>query len=414
MSRVLGIVGKCNVVESLIVGLYAQIYAGSDGTGIACLRDGKMYVHKGQGPASSVFPVYNQKMASCCAIGHNACALSEIQPFRLLDKNIAIVMDAPAKIVEKVRRFLRESKSELAGVEKALQVISEPFALLVLSKGKIIAARNSGIKPLSFGRARINGDTVFYVSSQSGVLHDGHFIKTVTPGEIVVLSHDRYEGIVVLDHASDTRCIQETLYLQRPGNICGGREVGQVRCSIGEHLGNKFLEDHSEAKGNDDWFAFGILDGGRQLAMGISRTGIRTDPSAFVRNIYSIPPKMRSIAVKCGLGENFALTPLSYVKGKKVIIADDLIRSGDKMADIARKCRKMGAIEVHGLVGVTGKSTCPHGNASYVRQEMIGSSHDQAAIAKSLGLESFTSLSLPELLLAINTPRINYCQMCLQ
>ena len=148
--------------------------------------------------------------------------------------------------------------------------------------------------------------------------------------------------------------------------------------------------------------------------MGLERTGIRTDPSAFVRNIYSVPPEMREIAVKCGLGANFALTPLPYVKGKKTVITDDLIRSGEKMADIAQKCRKMGAIEVHGLAGTIGRSTCPYGNASFIGQEMIGSGLEDKDIARSLGLDSFTSLTIPELLMAVNTPRINYCYICLE
>jgi len=420
VCRVLGIIGNDDIVGILALGLYAQIYAGDHSAGIAAVTDGGILVEKALGKAIDVFPGHPD-MQSKVAIGHNGCTTSELQPINLSvnGKMLALAVDATKEVTSAIATILNESRDVIAGVSEAIREITEPFALIVLSADHgLIAARNSGIKPLTIGKIEVDGLSGFYVASQSGVLLEGSFLDTIRPGSLRVINQEGFEEIVVLDRADPRHCINELLFKQRPGNRSGRREINEIRFDIGKILGARFaqyLESQPIHKPViREYKGIAIPQGGIQFTIGFGQTsGIEVDPAGSVRAIYSVSTQMRESAKKLGLSDNFALSPLPNVAGRRIVLIDDQMRSGDKIAHMAEKCFAMGAKEVLAAVGSTGKSSCPYGDSAYHSEDLIDRRLSLSEISRTLGVSAIITLPLEELIQAIGTPERIYCLDCL-
>jgi glutamine phosphoribosylpyrophosphate amidotransferase len=414
------VVANGDVLSYVMYGLFMQIYAGENSTGIASLNDnggGGIVVKKSLGKAIDVFPQYDPELKSQTIIGHNGCAISEVQPLALTKngQKLAFVTDASQETTAKIKQRIRSTSNILNAVKNILLSIKDPFSLIILSpEHGLIAARNSGIKPLTIGRIELDGLEGFYLASQSGVMIEGTFLEAVEPGNMIIVNASSYQDIAVAPSPDRSHCINEVNYRQRPGNICGHREVSQIRIDIGRRLGEVFRKTIRFRKPKL-YRAIPVLEGGRSFALGFGQTsGIPTDIAGSVRNFYSVPPHMRRIALQVGLPENFALDPLPNVKGLKIVLIDDQIRSGRKIAHMARKCRRYGAKDVLAVVGSIGRTPCPYGDAAYKDKRLIGRRMSKSKIAAEIGVSKLISLELEELIEAIGTPERLYCAECLR
>ncbi len=418
MCRVLGVIGNDNVNNLVALGLYMQIYAGEHSTGIASLTDDGVYVERALGKAVEVFPIF-PTFKGKAAIGHNGCATSELQPIDISGsgRRLALAVDATKEATLTIVSLLKESSDVLAGIKRAMREVGEPFALVVLSdEHGLIAARNSGIKPLTIGKIEVDGLSGFYVASQSGVLIDGAFLETVAPGSIRLISQAGFEEIVVMDRADPRHCVNEALFKQRPGNLCGKREINEIRLDIGRQLGKKFTQ-HLAASGASpliEYKGIAIPEGGRQFALGFGQTsGIEVDPAGSVKSLYAVSSKMRATARSIGFSNNFDLSLLPNVEGRRIILIDDQIRSGGKIAHLTKQALNWGATEVIAAVGSIGTSSCPYGDAAYNSEDLIDRRLTLPEISQTLGVSAIITLSLEELIQAINTPEKLYCVDCL-
>ncbi len=417
MCRVLGVVADGPVLSQAMFALYMQIYAGEESTGIASLRAEGIVVKKSKGRAVDVFPQYESSLETQLAIGHNGCVDSEIQPIIVTQSGheIAFVADASRETTAKIEQQIQGSSNILVAVRNILLKTDDPFSLVILSpEDGLIAARNMGIRPLTIGQIEIDGTKGFYVASQSGVMIDGTFLEAIEPGNMVIVNHSSYRTIAVLPNPNRCHCINEATFRQRPGNICGTREVNQIRIDIGRALGERFKKV-VEVQEPKLFKATPILEGGRSFALGFSQTsGIPTDVAGSIRSIYSVPPRMKQAARQVGLFENFALGLIPNVRGLTVVLLDDQVRSGRKVRHMADKCLRYGAKEVMVVVGSVGRNNCPFGDVIYKGKSLVGKNRTDQEIAKELGVSKFISLGADELIGAIDTPRRIYCTECIR
>lgn len=420
MCRVLGVIGNNDVIPQVAIALYMQIYAGEHSTGIAALTSDGIHLEKAPGKAVEVFPGY-PSFSSNVAIGHNGCATSELQPIDLSGpgRQVAFAVDATKETTSMIANLLAGSRDEIAAVRQALIEIHDPFALVVLSGDHgLIAARNSGIKPLTIGKIDIDGLAGFYIASQSGVLLEGAFLDTVAPGSMRLINQNTHEEIVVIDRADPRHCVNEVLFKQRPGNRCGKREINEIRLDIGRRLGERFAQYYDEPPRprpeKREYKGIAIPQGGVQFTIGFGQTsGVEVDPAGSIKAIYSVPAHMRLAARKIGLSENFDLMPLPNVAGRRIVLIDDQIRSGAKIAHMAKQCLAMGATDVMAAVGSIGTSTCPNGDAAYNSDDLIDRRLTFDEISSRLGISALITPPLEELIQAIGTPERLYCVDCL-
>ena len=414
MCRLVGIVSdnierksdkKYSVAPHIIMSLSAQSYAADESTGIAIEKNGEFIVETGIGTAMEVFNRFDSEShEGVTGIGHVACKTGEVQPIviKRADQSIVLCSDATKDVSRAITQILSGSQNPEKAVKKAMLAIEAPFALLVLlPSGKIIAARNSGLMPLSFGKL-VDGNKGFYVASQSGVLGlDAHFLHSISPGQMVVLSKTDYRGKTILANPDLTRCSQELLFWQRPGNCYGDRDTVVVRQSIGMKLGEKFREN-VQIKDPGRYVAIPILEGGASIILGFGQTAnIPFNPAGSVKSRYHkpsfMPPHMDLFPIE------------SVVKGKRVVIIDEALISGGQLEVMAKRSLEFGAKEVHAVIGTMIEKTCPFG------KEIIVENHkDAKEFVEDFNLASLTSLKPQEVLEVIGNPQQTYCTECLR
>lgn len=397
------------IADQLIYAAAAQNYGGEESAGIAICRGNEIFEKKDEGVVASIFGLFQSRyFRGHAGIAHNACKTGGLQPIVVTNRNkpIAFCADATLEVTNKIIQIVDDQPNLEDAIRQVLLEIEEPFALLVLTPEEVIAARNNGRKPLSFGK--LNGhQSGFYIASQSGVMGPtAEFIHSLFPGEMLVIRDGQPQRKAILRKPDISRCINELLFMQRPGNKCGGREISQIRQSIGAKLGSIFRE-RAEIHGWDlnNFVAVQIPAGGLHFLIGFAATsGIRFDPGGIVKARYFRPDWMPSSVV-------FQIVK-EVVADKEVVLIDDLILSGEKMRDVAKLCIQAKAKAVHGTAARTLLSSCPYGNGSYVDQDLIGPQGTEQ-IQKELGLASLLVLSNKQLTEAVNLPHRIYCTECM-
>lgn len=397
MSRVVAITGNYQVVPHIIMSLVSQNYAGQESCGIAITGKDGFGLETGSGVAMSVFAKFDPKeFAGKTGIGKVADKMSKTQP-EILENRIAFCADASIHTSEVIGELLLSSRKINQSVQKILLEVAEPFAfVLALPDGRIIAARNNGRMPLCFGKID-NENKGFWVSSQNGVFGlEAEFIHEVFPGEMLIVDRCGYQRIAVNPHPDIHRCIQEPMFLQKPGNYCGGMETSQARQAIGRKLGRKFAQ-RTKVKG--DSVAVSIPDGGTSYLLGFAETsGVRIDPGGALKPRYPQSPIMSK-----NLG--YTLIP-EVVCGKSVCVVDDAFKSGSRLRHMAKTAREMGATEVHAAIATQLVRTCPHAKDVVIDFPLPD--------RNDLGVDTLTSLTSTEIINAINTTHRIYCTDCLR
>src|SRR3989338_5279519 len=201
-------------------GLYTQQHRGQESSGISASNGKKINTHKALGLVTQVYNEENLKqLKGHMAIGHNRYSTSggshdiHSQPVTsrrgpndvmVLAHNGNLPMyDNLSKFLKEkgfytedlndselmnqvIRYFLLKTGSIEEAVKEAFPMFKGAFCLLIMTKDKIVALRDSyGIRPLSLGK--LGGGYV--ISSETCAIDtvDGRYIRDIKPGEMVVI-----------------------------------------------------------------------------------------------------------------------------------------------------------------------------------------------------------------------------------
>jgi amidophosphoribosyltransferase len=361
---------------------------------------------------------------------------------------ILVAIDANQETSVEVISWMKQGKTLYHSISLAMKNVTGHFSLVSMSRdGKLIAARNSGLMPLSVGKVSTKGKvSAMYVSSSSAVLDGGAtFVRSVLPGEIICLKCNGYTSKYV-PCPDNNGCPFEAMFLLGPTNKFGGRWVQAIRESVGKAVGRNVAKLHPDIDPTN-WVLLGIPDGGNMFTEGASQElNAEFLRSIIVKNRYPMNSSVGHLIVdgriftsKYTLAGAVPLTAPDYdpdfdvgidgsvpplkgiigtlnelIKGKKVIIIDDSLFTGDSLRRGAEMLREAGAIEVHAATPTVTEHRCPHGKDAH-RLGIVPKSYsghiDQ--IAGDLGLDSFTTLSKDELTDAIGTSQKILCTDCL-
>jgi glutamine phosphoribosylpyrophosphate amidotransferase len=429
-------------------------YAGPRGFGIVSLTEEGLRTFTSNLVATQAFAkMLKEEIAALSGnvcIGYNStngkAMPIEIRNSRRLDLSVAI--DGNQETSDEVISWMKRGRSLYHSVSLAMKKVKGHFALVAMScDGKLIAARSSGLMPLSIGMVSTkNGVSAMYASSQSSVLDGGAtFVRSVLPGEIICLRCDGYTSEYV-PCPDNNGCPIEAMFLLGPNNKFGGRWVQAIRASVGKALGKKVASSHPDVN-SDDWVLLAIPDGGNMIAEGASLE-LKAEflRSIIVKNRYPVNSEIGHLVVdgvivesKYTLAGAVPLTAPDYdpafdagtdgsvpplkgmvgtlnglIKGKKVLILDDSLFTGDLLRRFAKMLREAGAIEVHAATPTVTEHHCPDGKDAH-RIGVVPKSYagriDQIAV--DLGLDSLTTLTIDELINAIGTSQKILCTECL-
>jgi amidophosphoribosyltransferase len=415
--------------------LYALQHRGQESAGIVVSHGEELDCHKDMGLVSDVFQGnILDDMKGSCAIGHvrysttGASNITNAQPMMGQCKlgQIALAHNGNIVNADVIRELLEDagvvfhtgndtevilnliSRAAKKGIEKAvsdtIQAIKGSFALVILTKDKLIGVRDqNGIRPLCLGS--YNGQ--YMLSSESCAFDavGGEFIRDIKPGEIVIIDKDGLKSINFGEKTNCQTCAFEYIYFARPDSTIDKIDVYLSRVRAGEQL---FKECPVKAD-----MVVGVPDSGIPAAVGYAKaSGIPYD-MGLIKNRYVgrtfITPSQelreRAVAVK--------LNPLRVnVNGKRVILIDDSIVRGTTSKKLVELFRRAGAKEVHLLVASpVVKFPCYFGIDTGHRSELIGARMALDEIRDSIGCDSIGYLSVEGLKNAVD-PDKGLCLGC--
>jgi amidophosphoribosyltransferase len=313
-----------------------------------------------------------------------------------------------ADLVAAVRHLLDEVRG---GYTAVLGMILDGKPTLAVFRDR------NGLRPCVIGR---RGDA-WMSASESVALDPLEFTDRFSPepGELVLLREGEEPIRHRLVDCSPSPCIFEKIYFARPDAIIDNTSVYEARMNFGAELAGEW-----RAKGFDADVVVPIPDTSRPAAQAFAETLGLPYREGFIKNRYSgrtfimpdIKTRTRALRLK--------LNPIPPIfRGKKVVLFDDSVVRGATIQRIAEMVRKLEPAELHLAVhSPPVNNPCYYGIDMSTRSELFASQYFpdgytdreglrsvETAMARDLGLDSVTYLSVEGVDAAYKGPRCAAC-----
>ena len=332
---------------------------------------------------------------------------------------------------EVVANLICEEDNFVSGIENVYEKVQGSCSLVILTKEKIIAARDKlGRTPIIIGKK----DGAYAVASETSSFPNTDFEIEyfVGPGEIVEVTEDGYTTLRKKNKEMQV-CSFLWVYYGYPPSYYEGINVDECRYRCGAALAKR---DTVEAD-----FVCGVPDSGVGHAIGYGtekgipykRAYSKYTPT-WPRSFMPQNQEMRNLVAKMKLIPNKAL-----IKDKSMVFCDDSIVRGTQLKDNTIDLRNAGAKEVHMRIACPpltfpcnflnfsqSRSTLELATRTAINQLEGGELHieeyaDQSSeryqrmvdkIAENLGIDSLIFQDLGDLVEAIGLPKEQLCTHC--
>ena len=292
----------------------------------------------------------------------------------------------------------------------ALKRVEGAYSLICLTNEGMIACRDPlGIRPLVMGAL---GDAIIFASETVALdIVGAQFIRSIEPGELVVV-----RGGTVTSHKpfitlSPRPCIFEHVYFSRPDSIVDGNSVYSVRKAIGAELARE--------NGVCVDYVIPVPDSGTPAAIGYAEAAGIPFELGIIRSHYVgrtfIQPGdgVRHLGVKLKHNANRHL-----VAGKKIVLIDDSIVRGTTSLKIVQMMREAGAAEVHmRIASPPTMNSCFYGVDTPERSKLLASNMDIEQMREFIQADSLAFISIDGLYRALGEDarhqgKPQYCDAC--
>ncbi|WBO24642.1 amidophosphoribosyltransferase [Sphingomonas abietis] len=439
---VFGIYGADTAAAVVALGLHALQHRGQEAAGITTWDGHGFHTHRAMGHVAGNFDRDDviRSLPGNVAIGHvryattGDTALRNVQPlyadlasggFAVAHNgNISNAMKLKRDLVRRGSIFQSTSDTEviihlvatstyrtlLDRFIDALKRVEGAYSLVCLTSEGMIACRDPlGIRPLVMGRV---GDAYVFASETVALdMVGATFLRSVEPGEIVIVSEKGVRSHRPFAPISPRPCIFEHVYFSRPDSIVDGTSVYSVRKQIGVELAR---ENPVEAD-----YVIPVPDSGTPAAIGYAQhSGIPFElgiiRSHYVGRTFIQPGDgIRHLGVKLKHNANRAL-----IDGKKIILIDDSIVRGTTSLKIVQMMRDAGAKEVHmRIASPPTRHSCYYGVDTPERAKLLAAQMSVAEMADYIKVDSLAFISIDGLYRALgeegrDEARPSHCDAC--
>ena len=433
---VFGIFGDDRAADRAYFGLYALQHRGQESSGIASSDGSVLHLRRGMGLVSQIFGPqdFESTLLGDAAIGHNRYSTTgssdivNAQPLVVPFKSGQIAAAHNGNLVNaaELRRMMEKdgsifqtttdtevvvhliARSKAGSIEAmvadALSQCEGAFSFVFLTPTQMIAARDPrGFRPLCLGT--LDGATVVASESCALDIMKAEYVRSIEPGEILVIDRDGQRSSRLPDAPCQAKCIFEFIYFSRPDSVIFGEKVDKIRRRLGHLLAK-------EAPADAD-IVVAVPDSANTAALGYAEgSGIRFE-IGLIRNHYIgrtfISPRQdkrdRDVRVK--------FNPVAGVlKDKRVVLVEDSIVRGTTLRNLVRLIRSGGAAKVHVRVSSPPiVAPCFYGIDMSTKAELIAANKSLDEIRTFVGADSLEYLSVGKLRQAVDDPE-NFCTGC--
>lgn len=439
---VFGVAGAEDASAMVALGLHALQHRGQEAAGITCRNGREFYSHRALGPVAGNFDSREvmDKLKGDYACGHvrysttGAGTLRNIQPLEadLASGGFAIAHNGNISNALKLRDELVRSGSifqstsdteviiHLLATSKyrtlldkfidALRKVEGAYSLICMTPDGMIACRDPlGIRPLVIGKV---GDAFVFASETVALdLVGADYLRSVDPGELIVVSEGQMRSHRPFGDTNARPCIFEHVYFSRPDSIVDGSSVYSVRKEIGAQLA-------IESPVNAD-YVIPVPDSGTPAAIGYAEQSKIPFELGIIRSHYVgrtfIQPGdgVRHLGVKLKHNANRPL-----VNGKKIVLIDDSIVRGTTSLKIVQMMKEAGASEVHmRIASPPTMHSCFYGVNTPKREKLLAALKSVDQMCEYIQADSLAFISIDGLYRAVGEEarrdiQPQYCDAC--
>jgi amidophosphoribosyltransferase len=345
------------------------------------------YSTTGETILRNVQPLFAELEGGGFAIGHNGNLTNGITLRKALvhegammqsttDTEVILHLVARARRNRFVDRFI-----------EGLRQIEGAYAFVGMTNKKLVGARDPlGIRPLVIGR--LDGCPILASETCALDIIGAQYVRDVENGEVVVFDEEGAQSHKPFPPMTARPCIFEYIYFSRPDSIVGGRNVYDVRKTMGAELAR-------EAPVKADVIV-PVPDSGVPAAIGFAQESGIPYELGIIRNHYVgrtfIQPtqSIRDQGVRMKHSANRAV-----VKGKRIVLIDDSIVRGTTSKKIVQMMRDAGATEVHFRIA-SPPITHPdyYGIDTPESDKLLAATHDLEGMRKFIGADTLAFLSV--------------------
>jgi amidophosphoribosyltransferase len=439
---VFGIWGADTAAAIAALGLHALQHRGQEAAGITSYDGKAFHSHRAMGHVADNFDKDGviRALAGRAAVGHvrysttGETALRNVQPLfaELATGGFAIAHNGNISNAARLRRDLNRRGSIFQSTSDteviihlvatstfptlldrfidALRQVEGAYSLACLTDEALIACRDPlGIRPLVMGRL---GEAYIFASETVALdVIGATYIRSIEPGELVVVSERGVESHKPFAPGRPRPCIFEHVYFSRPDSILDGASVYTVRKAIGAELAR---ESPVEAD-----YVVPVPDSGVPAAIGYAQeSGIPFElgiiRSHYVGRTFIQPSdQVRHLGVKLKHNANSAL-----IRDKKIVLIDDSIVRGTTSLKIVQMLREAGAREVHlRIASPPTRHSCFYGVDTPERKKLLAAQMNVAEMNSYIKADSLAFISIDGLYRALgeelrDETEPQYCDAC--
>lgn len=426
---IFGIWGHSNASHLSYYGLHALQHRGQEGAGIVVTDEVSLKAVRGEGLVNDVFNEEKiNSLKGTAAIAHvryttsGGGGIENVQPllFRSSTGTLAVAHNGNLVNVnylkqqlelsgsifhstsdtEVVVHLIKKSKKLLFldKVKDALSMIEGAFSILILTKDKLIAARDrNGLRPLSLGKL----GEAWVVASETCAfdLIGAEYVREIDPGEMIIISNDGVQKDRYAEMGKRAICAMEYIYFARPDSNIDQINIHSARKRMGKQLARECR--HIEAD-----VVTGVPDSSISAAIGFAEESGIPYELGLIKNRYIGRTFIQPTQELRERGVKMKLSPVvQVVKGKRVVMVDDSIVRGTTSRRIVTMLKEAGAREVH--VAISSPPIvypCFYGIDISSSAELIATGKTIEEIREAIGADSLTFLSPKGLIEAIGRP----------
>ena len=439
---VFGIYDHPDAAAHTALGLHALQHRGQESAGIVVYDGEQFHSHRALGLVGDNFntPATMDRLSGNVAIGHVRYSTSgntvirNVQPLFAEFKfgglavahngNLTNAYDVRRQLVDRGCLFQSTSDTEtiiqliaiseygrvIDRLTDALSQVEGAYSLVAITQKKLIGARDPwGIRPLILGRI---GDSYVLTSETCALdIIGADFVRDIESGEIVIIDEMGLHSVKPFNKRQQRFCIFEYIYFARPDSHLEGRNVYDVRKSIGAELAR---ESHVDAN-----VVVPVPDSGVPSAIGYAQEAGVPFELGIIRNHYVgrtfIEPtdQIRHLGVRLKHNAN-----TGYLIGKRVVLIDDSIVRGTTSMKIVEMVRSAGAKEVHMRISSPPTThSCFYGIDTPEKQELLAGRYDIQGMADLINVDSLAFISIDGLYRSVglkgrNNDTPQFCDAC--
>jgi amidophosphoribosyltransferase len=405
-------------------GLRLQQHRGQDGSGMVLRNQRRAISRKRLGLVGEVFPPAWLRHRSDVAIAHNRYATQgtpsaeNLQPHRAISRGGRLYLASNGDVTNFAglrRRLQRQgvvfrssNDGELLAwliakaydrahsIVEALRSLQDDvqgaYSAVVLFQDHLYVIRDTlGFRPLSMAGIPGGGIAIASETVAFDVLHaDPASYREVPPGSIYEI-HAGNLTVHLPGNSMRAGCSFELIYFSRPDSLVFGLPDSFIRRRLGWNVARE-----SGFRKRKDVVVTAVPDSSNEIAAGVAEEfGV-----PFVRGLIRSHTARRTFIEKeqriRDEGVKYKLNPNRFwLDGMTVLLVDDSIVRGTNSGKIVRMLKRIGARDVHILIGSPRIHwPCYMGIATPTREELIANRMTLAELTRHTDADSIFHLSL--------------------